>query len=96
MPDHFHVLMSLDEKTSVERAVQLIKGNFSFRRKKELGLTGEVWQRGFSEVRVIDRASFLAHKEYIDQNPVKTGLAQRAEDYPYCSAYLRNNKSRSG
>jgi putative transposase len=96
MPDHFHVLMSLDEKTSVERAVQLIKGNFSFRRKKELGLTGEVWQRGFSEVRVIDRASFLAHKEYIDQNPVKAGLAQRAEDYPYCSAYLRKNKSRSG
>jgi REP element-mobilizing transposase RayT len=82
MPDHFHVLMSLDEKTSVERAVQLIKGNFSFRRKKELGLTGEVWQRGFSEVRVIDRASFLAHKEYIDQNPVKAGLAERAEDYP--------------
>jgi putative transposase len=38
MPDHFHVLVTLDRNTSIERAVQLIKGNFSFRRKKE-GLT---------------------------------------------------------
>jgi putative transposase len=96
MPDHFHILMTLDDNTSVERAGQLIKGSFSFRRKKELGLTGEVWQRGFSEVRVMDRASFLAHKEYIDENPVKAGFAARAEDYPYCSAYLRKSKKRSG
>jgi putative transposase len=92
MPDHFHVLLSLDGDTSIERAAQLIKGGFSFRRKKELGLAGEIWQRGFSEVRVIDKTSFLAHKEYIDHNPVKAGLAARAEDYPYCSAYLRKKK----
>jgi putative transposase len=96
MPDHFHVLLSLDAETSVERAVQLIKGGFSFRRRKELGLEGEIWQRGFSEVRVIDRTSFLAHKEYIDDNPVKAGLAARAEDYPYCSVYSRKKKKASG
>jgi putative transposase len=96
MPDHFHVLLSLDAETSIERAVQLIKGGFSFRRKKELGLEGEIWQRGFSEVRVIDRTSFLAHKEYIDDDPVKAGLAARAEDYPYCSAYSRKKKNASG
>jgi hypothetical protein len=44
----------------------------------------------------MDRASFLAHKEYIDENPVRAGLAKCAEDYPYCSAYLRKNKNRSG
>jgi putative transposase len=96
MPDHFHVLVSIDGDTSIERAVQLIKGGFSFRRNKELGLAGEIWQRGFSEVRVMDRTSFLAHKEYIDHNPVKAGLAARAEDYPYCSAHLRKKKKASG
>jgi putative transposase len=96
MPDHFHVLLSVDGDTSIERAVQLIKGSYSFRRKKELGLVGEIWQRGFSEVRVTDKNSFLAHKEYIDDNPVKAGLATRAEDYPYCSAYLRKKKKASG
>jgi putative transposase len=33
MPDHFHVLVKLDGNTSIERTIQLIKGNFSFRRK---------------------------------------------------------------
>jgi putative transposase len=89
MPDHFHVLLTVDGKTSIERAIQLIKGGYSFRRKKELGLEGEIWPPGFSDVRVRDRKSFLAHKKYIDENPVKAGLAKSAEEYPYCSAYFR-------
>ena len=46
MPDHFHLLITLDASLSIERAVQLIKGNFSFRAKRELGTMGEIWQRG--------------------------------------------------
>jgi putative transposase len=52
MPDHCHVVLTLDADTSIERAVQFIKGGFSFRAKKELGFAGDVWQRGFSEVRI--------------------------------------------
>ncbi len=63
MPDHFHVLISLDGDTSIERAIQLIKGGYSFRYKKELALTGEIWQRGFSEVRVLDRKSYTSAQE---------------------------------
>ncbi|HEY2497497.1 MAG TPA: transposase [Candidatus Angelobacter sp.] len=93
MPDHFHVLLTVDGKTSIERAIQLIKGGYSFRRNKELGLAGEIWPPGFSEVRVLDRKSYLAHKKYIDENPVKAGLAKSAEEYPYCSAYFRKKKA---
>ena len=35
MPDHFHLLISPTE--SLERALQLIKGGFSYRARKELG-----------------------------------------------------------
>lgn len=96
MPDHFHVLLTVDGNTSIERALQLVKGGYSFRRGKELGLEGEIWPPGFSEVRVLDRKSFLAHKKYIDENPVKAGLAKSAEEYPYCSAYFRKKKKASG
>jgi putative transposase len=37
--------------------MQFIKGGFSFRVRKEFGYLGEVWQRGFSEVRIDDRQS---------------------------------------
>ncbi len=92
MPDHIHLLITLDDTMSIEKAMQLIKGGYSYRLKKELGYPGEVWQRGFSEVRVNDRASFLAHRKYIANNPVEAGLARTPEEFPYSSAYLKKQK----
>jgi len=93
MPDHVHLLITVASDMPVEKAVQVIKGNFSYRLKKKLGYAGEVWQRGFSDVRIEDRESFLRHREYIAQNPVKRGLADAPGEYPYCFAYLAKRKS---
>lgn len=93
MPDHVHVLLSLGTDLSIEKAVQMIKGNFSFRAKKELGFTWDVWQKGFSEVQVSTEESFIRHQHYIDENPVKAGLAPSAEEYPYCSTFLKKRKA---
>ncbi len=92
MPNHLHALLTIDDEMTIEKAMQLIKGGFSYRAKKELGFAGEIWQPGFSEVRIRDRRSFLKHREYIDQNPVKAGLAKTPEEYPYGSAYLKAQK----
>jgi putative transposase len=92
MPNHIHVLLTVGKEVSIEKAAQLIKGNFSYRAKRELGWQREIWQPGFSEVRVTDRESFLAYKRYIQENPVKAGLAKSPEEYPYCSLYLRRQK----
>ena len=35
MQNHVHFLVTVDGEMSVEKAVQLVKGNFSFRAKKE-------------------------------------------------------------
>jgi len=53
MPNHVHVLLTLPAELSIEKAVQMMKGNFSYRAKKELGYQGEIWQKGFSEVQVL-------------------------------------------
>lgn len=37
MPDHFHVLITVEGEMTIERAVQFIKGGFAFRAGKELG-----------------------------------------------------------
>jgi len=75
MRNHVHLLLTVDGTMTIEKAMQLIKGNFSYRAKKELGFMGEVWQRGFSDVRITHEASFSAHQEYIYNNPVTAGLA---------------------
>jgi len=85
MPEHFHIL--LIPLVSLERAMQFIKGGFSFRAKKELQSSMEIWQSGFSDHRIRDLADYRVHVEYIFRNPVGRRLAERARDYPYCSAF---------
>src|ERR1700730_7206610 len=73
MPDHVHILLTVYDDMTLEKAMQLVKGGFSYRAGKELDFQGDVWQRGFSDVLVIGEESFHRHREYIDLNPVKAG-----------------------
>jgi putative transposase len=93
MPDHVHLLITVGAGMSIEKAMQLIKGGFSFRLSKEFGFKGEVWQKGFSEVRVNDETSLLQHKAYIEGNPMKAGLAAAVGEYPYCYTFLVDRKA---
>jgi len=92
MPNHVHLLITIPGELSIEKAVQLIKGGFSFRAKRELGFPGEVWQEGFSEVGVRERRNFLEHRRYIEQNPVKAHLVKTAEEYPFGSLHFKKKK----
>jgi putative transposase len=85
MPDHIHVLLT--PKTSLERAVQFIKGGFSFRAKKELGSNLEVWQKGFSDHRIRDARDYTEHALYLRQNPVRARFCLTAAEFPYSSAF---------
>jgi len=86
MPDHFHLLLTPAPDTSLEKALQLLKGGFSFRVKHELGSNAEVWQEGFTEHRVKNAEDFERHAVYIRENPVRARLAEKAAAYPYASA----------
>ncbi len=85
MPDHFHLLIT-PEGITLERALQFIKGGFSYRAKKELGFPREVWQTSFHDRRVRDAEEYQGFRLYIHENPVKRGLCTRPEDYPHGSA----------
>src|SRR5215813_12127618 len=45
MPDHFQLLIT--PAMTLERALQLIKGGFSYRARKELGFGGDIWQTSY-------------------------------------------------
>ena len=85
MPDHFHLLIT--PVGSLEHALQLIKGGFSFRAKREIGFNGEIWHRGFADHRIRDADDYDKHLHYIHLNPVKKHLCAIAAEYPYSSAF---------
>lgn len=87
MPDHFHLILTPKETLSLERAMQYIKGGFSFRYGKEINERREVWQKSFTNHRIRDAMDYARHRDYIHQNPVRAKLLERAELYPYSSAF---------
>jgi len=86
MPDHFHLLITPADEISLEKAVQFIKGGFSYRAKKELDYRWEVWERSFTDQRIKDAEDYQRYRNYILQNPVQARLCVAVEEYPYSSA----------
>ena len=82
MPDHIHLLMTPAENVSIEKAMQFIKGGFSFKLKSAF----DVWERSFKEHRIKNKQDYEHHKTYIEQNPVRANLSQTPEQFPHSSA----------
>ena len=86
MPDHIHLILSPDAQTTLDKAMQLIKGGSSHRIGKELGTRFPVWQPGFRDHWIRSMEEYARCREYIRQNPVKAMLTESAETYPFSSA----------
>jgi putative transposase len=82
MPDHFHAVITPAPDVSLEKAVQFIKGGFSFRLKSKR----DVWMRSFNESQIMSEEKFLAYVRYIEENPVRRKLATTPIAYPFSSA----------
>ncbi len=81
MPDHLHLLMAPSD--TIEKSVQLIKGGISFRARRELEWTGEIWQIGFTDHRIRDEEDWKRHLDYICRNPVDAKLVSNDVQYEF-------------
>ncbi len=87
MPDHFHLLVTPAANIPLQKAVQYIKGGFSYRAKKELGFKASIWERSFTDYRVDGADHYARLRGYIRRNPVKRFLTDAEDRFPYSSAY---------
>lgn len=94
MPDHLHLLLTPAPEISLERALQLIKGGFSYRLGK--AKRGLVWQESFTNHRIRDEEDYAHHVEYIRMDPVRARLVERPELYPYSSAATKFQRAALG
>ncbi len=85
MPNHFHVLLTPGPDTTLERAVQFIKGGSAHRMRGERRSAFPIWQRGFSDHRIRDAGDYASHVRYIEQNPIRKRLVTSAKDYRWSS-----------
>jgi putative transposase len=101
MPDHVHLLMSEPKKGTPSLIVQVLKQRVSraMRRKKRRGTERQLrlgfsedslaprrfWQRRFFDFNVWSHKKRKEKLDYMHTNPVKNGLVERPQDWPWSS-----------
>lgn len=91
MPNHVHLLLRQGDGYSLGNIIQGWKSFTAKMINKFYGKTSPVWARNYWDRFIRDEEHFHNAFEYISNNPVKAGLVDRKEDWPY-SAISENKR----
>ena len=76
MPDHLHLIATFNLDRGLEKTIRAWKG-YQTRRH------GIQWQSGFFEHRLRNDSEFDEKAKYIQWNPVRKGLVEKPDDWPF-------------
>lgn len=86
MSNHVHLLVSADAPGAISRTMQALLAAYVPRFNARWGRSGPLWEGRFRSC-VVDTDHYLLNcLAYVELNPVRAGMAQRAEDYVWSSA----------
>lgn len=92
MPNHVHVLIEPLGGCKLRDILHTWKSYTAQMANRWLGRKGAFWQREFRDRYIRNWKHFEGVKAYIEQNPVEAGLVERAIDWPFSSARLREER----
>lgn len=94
MTNHVHLLLAPgDNAAGLGQLMKGLAGRMTRRRNKLEGRSGTLWESRYKSSVVQTDTYLLACSRYIELNPVRARMVQRAQDYPWSSLYLRLNES---
>ena len=86
MPDHVHWLVQLGANRSLPALVRALKAASTSRIRKQLQVTGPLWERAYHDHALRRDEDLRAAARYIIANPLRARLVKRIGDYPYWNA----------
>ena len=85
MPDHYHIVMTLNEQNTLSAVMKSISSFTSREINKALGRTGQLWKKGYYDRAIRKTEDIKEIFDYIHNNPVRKGLVDHPEEWPYSS-----------
>ena len=82
MPEHVHLLLSEPQRDTLADALKSLKQGVS---RRWIGDAGHFWQKRYYDFNIRNYAQFVEKRRYIHRNPVKRGLCECPEDWPWSS-----------
>lgn len=97
MSNHAHLLIR-EGKDSIQRSMKRISVSYVYYFNKKYGRVGHLFQDRYRSEAVEEESYILSAARYIHNNPVKAGIAAKAEDYKWSSYrhYIGLDESREG
>jgi len=95
MPDHFHLIIQPVGEWDISKIMNYIKGTFSRKYNKVYNRKGHLWQKGFFERVCRSKRNIISAINYVHMNPVRIGLVNSPEEYPYSSFWQIYGHQRS-
>jgi putative transposase len=87
MPDHVHLLVEgLADRSHAVTFIDRAKQYSGYYFKRTFGT--KLWQRYGFEHTLRDDEVALSVARYILDNPIRAGLVQRVQDYPFCGSLM--------
>jgi len=84
MENHYHLVTQIPEP-NLSVGLQLLNGRYAQLFNGRYALTGHVFQGRFHSVAVEDHGHLLELWRYLALNPVRAGLCQHPEEWPWSS-----------
>jgi len=85
MPNHVHVILVPPSEMALCRGVGEAHRRYTRRVNFREGWREHLWQGRFASF-VMDEPYLMAAARYVERNPVRAKLVERAEDWPFSSA----------
>ena len=85
MNNHIHLICVPTIRDSLARMLRDVHGDYAFRFNRRHGASGHLWQGRFYST-LLDDAHLVAATRYVERNPVRAGIVERAESYAWSSA----------
>jgi putative transposase len=80
MPEHIHLLLSEPKKVLLSKAIQALKLSVSVQSRDK-----PFWQARYYDFNVHNEEKRVEKLRYMHRNPVKRGLVEKPEDWPWSS-----------
>jgi putative transposase len=90
MSNHVHVIVEQMDGWPLANVIHSWKSFTANEVNRLLGRTGAVWLREYFDRFMRNDEHFSTTIAYVESNPVKAGLVERAEDWRWSSSHLRS------
>ena len=88
MPDHLHLLLEGEDGADLVKFVSRFKQQSGYLYRRSRPDSGNLWQKSYHDHVVRSDEGLLQMAKYIVGNPVRAGLVESCEDYPFSGSFV--------